>query len=93
MAAGITYGDAMARSMRWNKFISKTGIYKRGHCSFSPTKVTGPFLLHSKITSKNNEKLDLGLSLSRRKRIFFSFQRSIQIDLNPARSRVMARSD
>jgi hypothetical protein len=39
-----------------------TGIYKRGYCSFFPTKVTGPFLPHSKITSKNNKKLDLGLS-------------------------------
>jgi hypothetical protein len=39
------------------------GIYKRGHCSFSPTKVTGPFLPPLKITPKNNKKLDIGLSL------------------------------
>jgi hypothetical protein len=32
-------------------------------------------------------------SILERKRIFFSFQRSIQIDLTPARSKVMARSD
>jgi hypothetical protein len=42
--------------------INKTGIYKRGHCSFFPTKDTGTFLPHSKITSENNKKLDLGLS-------------------------------
>jgi hypothetical protein len=48
--------------LRQNGTQHKTGIYKRGHCSFFPTKVTGPFLPHSKITSKNNKKLDLGLS-------------------------------
>jgi hypothetical protein len=34
--------------------INMTGIYKRGYCSFFLAKVTGPFLPHSKITSKNN---------------------------------------
>jgi hypothetical protein len=75
-----------------NKNSGETEIYKRGHCSFFPTKDTGPFLPHSKITSENNKNAILDY-LPRRKRIFFSFQRCTEIYLTPARSKAMARRD
>jgi hypothetical protein len=91
-----TYTHTLQRTLRATQvrcaLSCKTGIYKRGHCSFFPTEDTGTFLPHSKKTSENNNNAILDY-LPRRKRIFFSFQRCTIIYWTPARSKVMARRD